>query len=191
MKSCDELVTGCLNKTAEYSTFREKAATEWLVDAQDKETGGFGSSITFTSLAILSLAPNGQFADLKNLDSINCEKTWANKMDQKAIYVQISDQAFSKLTFIKRLEAKVGQNLKMLLDDYAKANPKIIDIEGKVIEDRFYEIESINGLGEYSDDTLFGWTIYKVFKNGSKEKINDLRSEEIKDLGDVYLLEFK
>lgn len=181
----------CLKKTYKYSTFREKAATEWLVDAQDKENGGFGSSITFTSLAILSLAPNGQFADLQNLDSINCEKTWANKMDQKGIVVQISDQAFSKLTFIQRLEAKVGQNLKMLLDDYAKANPKIIDIEGKVIEDRFYEIESINGLGEYSDDTLFGWTIYKVFKNGSKEKINDLRSEEIKDLGDVYLLEFK
>ena len=113
-------------------------------------------------------------------------------MDQKGIVVQISDQAFSKLTFIQRLEeAKVGQNLKVLLDNYAKANPKIINIEGKVVEDRFYEIESINGLGEYSDDTLFGWTIYKVLKNGTKEKINDLRSEEIKDLGDVYLLEFK
>ena len=55
MKSCDELVTGCLNKTAEYSTFREKAAIEWLVDAQDKENGGFGSSITFTSLGTIQI----------------------------------------------------------------------------------------------------------------------------------------
>jgi len=177
----------CSDKSSEHSTFRNADALQWLLDAQ-KPDGSVGSSITFTSLSVLAFESSDPFNALQNIQSVDCEGIWANKNKSK-IAVEFSDTVYSKMTFTESIPAKIGDNLKVLLENFAENNPKTLKLDGELIQDTFYQITSINNI-EDIDELGHSWLAYKVFTDGTKELITDLREVEIEDMDVVFLFEY-
>lgn len=177
----------CSDKDEEHSTFRNDDAIQWLLDAQ-KSDGSVGSSVTFTSLSVLGLE-SSQSEALQNIQSVDCEGIWANKNKSK-IVVEFSDTVYSKMTFTESIPAKIGDNLKVLLENFAKDNPKTLKLEGELIHDTFYQITGINNIQDI-DELGHSWKAYKVFTDGTQELIMDLRETEIEDMNVVFLFEYE
>jgi len=175
----------CSDKSEEHSTFRNDDAIKWLLDAQ-KPDGSVGSSITFTSLSVLGFESSD---DLQNIQSVNCEGIWSNRNKSK-IVVEFSDTVYSKMTFTESIPAKIGDNVKDLLEKFAEDNPKTLKLEGELIHDSFYQITSINNIQDI-DELGHSWKAYKVFSDGSQELILDLREAEIEDMNVGFLFEYE
>jgi len=177
----------CKNKEKEYSNFNEDEAMEWLLDAQ-KSDGSFGSSIIFTSLSGLGLESAHPLDALQNLQSVDCKGNYGNQNKSK-ISVEFTDKIFSKMTFRESIPAEIGDNLLVLMEEYAMDNPKTLKIEGRVVEDSYYQIMAINNIQDF-DDLGHSWRAYKITSDGSTEFIVDLRDAEIEDMNDIYRFEY-
>jgi len=178
----------CSDKSEEHSTFRNDDAVQWLLDAQ-KPDGSVGSSITFTSLSVLGFESSHPVDGLQNLQSVECEGIWANRNKSK-IVVEFSDTVYSKMTFTESIPAKIGDNLKDLMEKFAEDNPKTLKLEGELIHDNFYQITGINNIQDI-DELGHSWKAYKVFTDGSQELIVDLREADIEDMNVGFLFEYE
>ena len=129
-------------------------ALDWLVAAQNAD-GSFGSSVTFTSLALTALHQS----EVRFLSILQCHEIYGKPVDDFEIRIAITDTLFARQTFYDRVPVKTGELLSDVLEAYAKANPKSLKL---VTEDRFgyIFIQSINGL-ENRDDAGFEWKVYK------------------------------
>ncbi len=162
--------------------FQFKQAREWLLESQ-KEDGSFGSSITFTSLAIGGMSSRS----INLLSKVNCEDHWMKDLDKFEIEIEITDEVFSKQTFVDRIPAEKGDALFDLLDSYAQKHPRTLKLE-HANEGTGVVITSINDLK--NEDLLgYSWKAYRG-KNGElTAPIFDLETELVND-ETTYILEY-
>ena len=82
---------------------------------------------------------------LQNLQSVDCKGNYGNQNKSK-ISVEFTDKIFSKMTFRESIPAEIGDNLLVLMEEYAMDNPKTLKFEGRVVEDSYYQIMAINNI---------------------------------------------
>ena len=122
------------------------------------EDGSFGSSVTFSSLAIAALSNRPS----KFLINLNCENIWTkDAQDTFEMRISIKDTFYAKQTFYDRIPGiKRNSSLDDVLETYALANPKSLVLVTEKVLSRVL-VQSINGL-ENHDDLGYKWAVYKV-----------------------------
>lgn len=164
------------------SQFNFKKARQWLMAAQ-KEDGSFGSSVTFTSLAIGGLTSRS----IDRVKQIECEQVWKVSKNNFEIKVIFEDSVFAQQKFIQRLPAKKGDKLFALLSQFSKENPLTFDLE-LTQNGNLMTITRVNELMNIPEADN-SWKVYKE-KNGAKVSQVFNLANEIVDPEFGYWIEY-
>lgn len=162
--------------------FKFAKARQWLVKAQ-KSDGSFGSSITFTSIAIAGLTSRS----IDTLAKIDCNHQWSKSNDEFEAEVEITDNVYSHQTFITRLPVKKGDRWFSVLNKFAKENPKTLALK-QSNSGAGIMITCLNRLCNF-DALGLSWKAYRGKNQEKSGEIFDL-SKEVVDEDHSLVLEY-